>query len=213
MALTRETIWQVADALDAEGIRPTLAGVRKRLGSGSFTTIQEAMTEWKSRQQQAAAAIHEPPPEELTERAVALTGEIWKMARAAADLALVGDRQQIEAEQVELRRQVAEAVELADALTEESEELKQELAELRPLRALVEKTVMELAEVRRKSDEEVQRAMETSSRKEREAVEAQKAEKAALERAARAEGKAEALKEQLTEMTVKFTAESSTHRS
>jgi len=213
MALTRETIWQAADALDAEGIRPTLAAVRKRLGSGSFTTIQEAMTEWKSRQQQAAAAIHEPPPEELTERAAALAGEIWKMARAAADLALVGDRQQIEAEQVELRRQVAEAVELADALTEESEELKREIADLRPLRALVEKTVTELAEVRRKSDEEVQRAMETSSRKDREAVEAQKAEKAALERAARAEGKVEALKEQLTQMTVKFKAESSTNRS
>jgi len=210
MALTRETIWQVADALDAEGVRPTLAAVRKRLGSGSFTTIQEAMTEWKSRQQQAAAPIHEPPPEELTERAVHLAGEIWKMARAAADLALAGDRQRIEVEQAELRRQVAEAVELADALTEESEERKRELAELRPLRALVEKTAAELAEVRRTSDDEVQRAMEASDREHHEAVEAQKAEKAAIERAARAEGKVDALKEQLAEVTEKFKTGSST---
>jgi chromosome segregation ATPase len=212
MALTRDTILQAADALDAEGLRPTLAAVRKRLGSGSFTTIQEAMAEWKSRQLQAAAPLHEPPPEELTERAAALAGEIWKMARAAADLALVGQRQQIESEQAELRRQVAEAVEMADALTEESEELKRELAELRPLRVALEKTAAELAEVRRKSAEEVHRAIETANRKDRETIEAQKAEKAAIERAAKAEGKVEALKEQLAEMRVKLKAESPTKR-
>ena len=47
MALTKQDIWRCADELDAEGIRPTLAAVRKKLGSGSFTTISDAMAEWK----------------------------------------------------------------------------------------------------------------------------------------------------------------------
>ena len=48
MALTVAQIHQAADELDAEGIRPTLAAVRKRVGSGSFTTISEAMTSWRT---------------------------------------------------------------------------------------------------------------------------------------------------------------------
>ena len=32
MALTKEMIWKAADELDADGTKPTLANVRKRLG-------------------------------------------------------------------------------------------------------------------------------------------------------------------------------------
>lgn len=34
MAITRESIWTAADQLDAEGDRPTLAAIRKKLGEG-----------------------------------------------------------------------------------------------------------------------------------------------------------------------------------
>ena len=43
MAITRERIWTAADQLDAEGDRPTLAAIRKKLGGGSYSTISEAM--------------------------------------------------------------------------------------------------------------------------------------------------------------------------
>ena len=49
MAITREQIWNAADEIDAAGQNPTLAAVRKAVGGGSFTTIQDAMTEWKAR--------------------------------------------------------------------------------------------------------------------------------------------------------------------
>ena len=48
MAITRERIFEVAEAMDAAGQVPTLAAVRKAIGGGSFTTISEAMTEWKA---------------------------------------------------------------------------------------------------------------------------------------------------------------------
>ena len=38
MAISKEQIFAVADELDAAGQNPTLANVRKQLGSGSFTT-------------------------------------------------------------------------------------------------------------------------------------------------------------------------------
>ena len=49
MAISKESIWVVADELDAVGDKPTLAVVRKRLGGGSYTTISEAMSEWNAR--------------------------------------------------------------------------------------------------------------------------------------------------------------------
>jgi chromosome segregation ATPase len=150
MALTRDQIWQVANELAAEAIKPTLSNVRKRLGSGSYTTIQEAMAEWKSRRQQASTPNREPAPAELT------------------------------------------------ALTQENNQLKTELHELR---AAQERLTAELADVKRKSGEEINRTMEKANRKDTEAIEARKGEKAAIERAARAEGKVEALQGQLADMT------------
>ena len=44
---SQEAIWAAADALVEAGERPTLAAVRKAVGGGSFTTISEAMAEWR----------------------------------------------------------------------------------------------------------------------------------------------------------------------
>jgi hypothetical protein len=45
MTITHGRIWAAADELDAAGHNPTLAAGRKAVGGGSFTKIQEAMTE------------------------------------------------------------------------------------------------------------------------------------------------------------------------
>ncbi|WP_425522231.1 DNA-binding protein, partial [Xanthomonas perforans] len=39
VAITKDQIWKIADQLDADGVKPTLSAVRKKLGSGSYTTI------------------------------------------------------------------------------------------------------------------------------------------------------------------------------
>ncbi|MGC8733093.1 MAG: DNA-binding protein [Halothiobacillaceae bacterium] len=62
MALTRGDIWAAADRLDAEGKVPTLAAVRKALGSGSFTTISKAMREWHQRRKEKADKVQEAGP-------------------------------------------------------------------------------------------------------------------------------------------------------
>ena len=68
MAITKEQIFAVADELDAAGQNPTLANVRKQIGSGSFTTISEAMNEWRARKASQAAPIREPAPQAITDK-------------------------------------------------------------------------------------------------------------------------------------------------
>ena len=52
MALTIQQVHNTADQLQEQGIKPTLAEVRKALGGGSFTTISEAMKSWRQDNQQ-----------------------------------------------------------------------------------------------------------------------------------------------------------------
>src|ERR1700741_4686595 len=139
-----ETIWQAADELEAEGVRPTLAAVRTKVGSGSFTTITNAMAEWRKRRQQDARTPAEPLPDEISQHVDeigqrlgeigqqlrALGSAIWRKARARAlaDEQLIGLRQRFEAEKEELGAQMTEAVQLADRLTEEAEDLRRQLS-------------------------------------------------------------------------------------
>ena len=75
MAISKEQIFAVADELDAAGQNPTLANVRKQLGSGSFTTISEAMNEWRARKASQAAPIREPAPQAITDKLAELFSE------------------------------------------------------------------------------------------------------------------------------------------
>lgn len=197
MALTVEDIWRAADALDAEGTRPTLAAVRKKLGRGSFTTIQEAMSQWKNRQQNSKRTPSEPPPAEIDERARALAAELWTIAQASADRALAGERDRMAEQEAVLRSQLAEAAEAADELGVEVERLTHDLADARSQAAVQEAMLVELAEAQRSAAAETERLKAAAAAAFEDAQDACSAEKAALQEAARAEGEIKALREQV----------------
>jgi len=177
MALTTEDIWRAADDLDNEGIKPTLAAVRKQLGNrGSYTTIQEAMQEWKSRQTPDAPPP-EAPPEAVSEAAAQAGATIWRLALDAALKRLEGERQQLAAEREALEARTTEATEVADALSKENEDLRKELADLR--------RQTEAAAARHASEVESLRQDAAT----------------ACERAANLEGQVSALKEQFEALT------------
>ena len=113
-AITNEQIHQAADALDADGVRPTLAAVRKRLGGGSFTTISAAMADWRAGRERHAALA--PAPDDLLDRAAALAAEIWAAANTTADARLAGLREELAVEREALHIRAAEAAGLADQL-------------------------------------------------------------------------------------------------
>ena len=219
MALsTLETIWQAADELEVEGIRPTLAAVRNKVGSGSFTTITNAMAEWRKRRQQEALACAVPLPDEIGQHVDeigqrlgdigqqlrALGSEVWVKARALADEQLIGLRQRLETEKDELGGQMTEAVQLADRLTEEAEDLRRQMTDYQDLQAEHETLKVRIAEAERRHAQELTLARDEAARREAAASDARAAEKAALDRAVRAETRIEAIEDQLAELTGKL---------
>lgn len=201
MAITKQDIWRTADELDAEGIRPTLAAVRKKLGSGSFTTISDAMGEWKSRKQATALPAQEPVPAAVSEQLAEAGSALWAIALAHATARLEEDRKRIEADKETMGQRLAEAAELADNLTLENDKLRERIKELEPIERERDKIADQLAEVKRRSGEELARCMEKANRRDTEAIEARKEAKAANEQAARLQGQVEALKEQVGNLT------------
>jgi chromosome segregation ATPase len=123
MAITKEQIFQTADQLTAAGESPTLANVRKALGGGSFTTISDAMNEWKAKQQATNAPIREPAPAAVATRLEELGADIWAVALELANARLTSEREALETTRQQLETAQQEATELADQLSVELETL------------------------------------------------------------------------------------------
>ncbi len=128
MAITRERIFEIADELDANGQNPTLAQVRKQLGGGSFTTISEAMTQWKVRKAaKEAPTQHTPLPTVAADKLSELGSEIWGMALDLAHGRLTAEHELLRTTRLELEAGKNDAVELANQVTAELEELQEKM--------------------------------------------------------------------------------------
>lgn len=102
--ITPEQVQAIADAIKAEGGKPTLRAVRERLGTGSMGTIAKLLQQWKAGQErQAAAAPTLPPPlqravldflaGELAAARAPLEADLAELQQATADLAAENERQ------------------------------------------------------------------------------------------------------------------------
>ena len=80
MAITIQQIHATADQLQEQGIKPTLAEVRKILGGGSFTTISEAMKSWRQDNQEEEQLRQVVLPSGITERLQSLGADMWQTA-------------------------------------------------------------------------------------------------------------------------------------
>lgn len=97
MAITREQIYTIANTLNSQGMRPTLAAVRRKLGAGSFTTISEALNEWKMAQSaDAGKQAREAAPDLLMERLHTFGSALWLDAMELATKRLSLDREAME---------------------------------------------------------------------------------------------------------------------
>ena len=148
MAITTQDIHRVADGIIQAGGTPTLAAVRRALGGGSFTTISEAMQEWKS-SRTPPAPIRETAPESITARLSEIAGEMWDTALKTANLRLQAEREALEQVRQETEQARREAEELADQVSAELDQARNALAEAR---AEAGRLANELAETQRRAD-------------------------------------------------------------
>jgi hypothetical protein len=130
MAITKEQIFAAADELDLNGQSPTLSAVRKAVGGGSFTTISEAMTEWKARKATKEAPASEPLPGAVADRLEVAARELWATAVELATSRLQGERDRMDEAQRGLAASRDEAAELANQLAGELEAAKARNLEL-----------------------------------------------------------------------------------
>ena len=96
MAITKDQIIETANQLASENIKPTQTNVRERLGGGSFTTIAEALREWRADQDQTAQLQQVVIPSDITDRTQVLIAQVWETAQTLANDRLVKEREALE---------------------------------------------------------------------------------------------------------------------
>ena len=147
MSLTHEDVWAAADALEAKGVEPTLASVRRELGRGSYTTISEAMAERRKQLFVHAPNINEPLPPALSQLLDRFGQQVWATATAFSNERLKVDRDQFERMRVDLEAQRTEAAQVAAQATDELEEAHSLIA---ALQAVADSGRKEIEELRQK---------------------------------------------------------------
>jgi chromosome segregation ATPase len=114
MAITRQDVWRVAGEIDAAGEKPTAVEVRKRLGTGSYTTITAALKEWVRPDEEADEL--EPVPEEFEEKIAQAGADLFALAMRIAEDRFREEREQWARERAELEQEKQDALDLADQL-------------------------------------------------------------------------------------------------
>ena len=146
MTSTTTRIFEIADELDAAGHNPTLASVRKALGGGSYTTISQAMTEWRARKAAKETPVQEAAPQAITELLEQLGAEIWAQALQLCNGRLSAEREALENDRQGIEAQRQEAADLADQLSSELEAARQEATDLRKQLDVAQSTVKGLGD-------------------------------------------------------------------
>lgn len=129
MAITKDSIFAAATDIAAAGGAATLAAVRKAVGGGSYTTISEALKEWRVIHQQATAPLQEPAPQALSDRLAGVINETWTIALEMANDRLNTERAALEQIRIDLEQSRREAVDLADQLSAELEQAQATIAQ------------------------------------------------------------------------------------
>ena len=149
MAITTQQIHSIADQLHEQGIKPTLAEVRKALGGGSFTTISEAMKSWRQDNQQEEQLRQVELPSSITERLQTLGADVWHTAIDIANDRLVKEREALESIKTKAQAETDEAQEAVKTLEGEQADL---LVQLDEVTATAEAAAITAAQVTAERD-------------------------------------------------------------
>ncbi len=148
MSITLDDIRAAADSISERGVKPTLALVRRELGRGSYTTISEAMRDWRAQRAQAAPSPVDDVPDSVRDlarqQAEAAAQSIWTTAQDIAANQVEAERQALEQVRSRMEGESREGVEVADQLSAELAQTQQALASERQQRTAIDQEAMTL---------------------------------------------------------------------
>lgn len=127
MAITTQEIHAVATDLQAQGIKPTQTNVREKLGGGSFTTIAEALREWRQEQDQTAQLQQVIIPNDITDKTNLLIAQVWETAQNLANDRLLKEREALEHKEALINAEIDESNKIIETLENEQSELTNQL--------------------------------------------------------------------------------------
>lgn len=130
MAITKQDVFRVASEIDAEGGKPTVVECRKRLGSGSFTTITAALKEWKEQPEAVEVIPVEGVPAEVIERLTQAAADVYALVLRRTGEAFEPVKAEWEAERASLFESVDSARAFAEQVSGDCELLRSELRAL-----------------------------------------------------------------------------------
>lgn len=181
--ITAQQVQEAAEALLAEGLHPTVVGVRTRLGGGSPNNITKWLSQWREARSALQSEALPPPPAAVETAMRSLWGAAWTAAKGHLEgerEALLSARQEIERERTEM---LAEITRLDSALETTRAECQQLQHALETERHAHESTRADVREARAIASERKKRVEEQTA----ELQEAQRQAAAALARASRAD--------------------------
>ena len=122
----RSQIYEIADQLLREGVKPTQQNVRDRLGSGSLTTINRALNEWW--EQLGTRLEAQTQGFDLPDPVVKQVNRLWSEALAYADKA---SNQRLESLQIKLAETQSELSSIDSRYTSQIIDLNKIIYQLR----------------------------------------------------------------------------------
>jgi len=155
--VTREQVFETADALVREGQNPTVVAVRTRLGGGSPNTITPLLGGWKALNETRQAQDMPQVPEPVE----AVMRQVWGAAWQQAQAQLEGEREALSAARKEIAKERAEMLAEIGRMDSEMEAAKDTIRQgteaLEAERRTHEQTKSEACEARALADEREKR--------------------------------------------------------
>ena len=133
MAISKQDIINVANELSSKGEKVTQVTVREVLGSGSFTTIAEALKEWRATQEEPVEASRAELPQELESKIQTLGIALWESAQDLSNKQVAEERQLLKQLKTELLVDVEQSKEAILVMEREEEVYKEKIISLEGL--------------------------------------------------------------------------------
>ncbi|MBC7532312.1 MAG: DNA-binding protein [Oligoflexus sp.] len=138
----RTNIFQICDALNDKGQKPTLDRVRQMLGGGSFTTIQPILREWKDKRSEELVSGPAAVPDDIRGMLDGLATQIWAKAstKAGEDLKALREGMQARLDEAEQEKAdaAAEVLRLETETVAQKEKIEASAEEMQSLRTALQ---------------------------------------------------------------------------
>lgn len=162
---TQKAVDEAAQALLQEGIEPSIILIKRRIGGGSYSSIQKCFDIWKQQREEIENAAVDLP-EDLTLKAIQFVTTLWGMAskesksRAQTEINVIKkESDHMQSELREARDEIARLEGIESDLTEKISGLAEKIrileiseAQARALVSRLENSEHELKECRSKLD-------------------------------------------------------------